>query len=111
MRLDQALARLLPGYSRTRLKEWIDAGRVSVDRRTPRPRDVLAGGERVKVEAELTPDRTVAPQALALDVVHEDESLIVINKPPGLVVHPGAGNRDRTLQNALLHHDAALEKV
>jgi 23S rRNA pseudouridine1911/1915/1917 synthase len=111
MRLDQALARLLPGYSRTRLKEWIEAGRVSVDRRTPRPRDVLAGGEHVTVEAALVPHRAVAAQPLALDIVHEDGALIVINKPPGLVVHPGAGNREGTLQNALLHHDPALEAV
>lgn len=111
MRLDQALAQLLPDFSRTRLKDWIDAGRVSVDRRTPRPRDVLSGGERVVVEAEVIADERVEAQPLALDIVHEDDLLIVINKPPGLVVHPGAGNRDRTLQNALLHHDAALAAV
>lgn len=111
LRLDQALARLMPDFSRTRLKDWIDAGRVQVDRRTPKPRDVLTGGEQVVVEIELMPVETVAAQALALDVVHADESLIVINKPAGLVVHPGAGNRDRTLQNALLHFDPGLAAV
>lgn len=111
LRLDQALARLMPEFSRTRLKDWIDAGRVQVDRHTLKPRDVLTGGERVVVEIELTAAQTVAAQALALDVVHADASLIVINKPPGLVVHPGAGNRDRTLQNALLHFDPALATV
>ena len=108
MRLDQALARLLPDYSRSRLKQWIEAGRVTVQSRVLRPRDLLSGGERVVVEAEALPDLTVIPQALELDVVHEDDWLIIVNKPAGLVVHPGAGNRDRTLQNALLHHDPSL---
>jgi 23S rRNA pseudouridine1911/1915/1917 synthase len=111
MRLDQALARLLPDYSRTRIKDWIDAGRVLVDMRRPKPRDVVNGGERVVVEVELVPEQRVAAQELALDVVYEDESLRVINKPAGLVVHPGAGNRDRTLQNALLHLDPSLATV
>ena len=111
MRLDQALARLLPDYSRTRIKDWIDAGRVLVDMRRPKPRDVVNGGERVVVEVEFVPEESVAAQELALDVVHEDESLLVINKPAGLVVHPGAGNRDRTLQNALLHLDPSLASV
>jgi 23S rRNA pseudouridine1911/1915/1917 synthase len=111
LRLDQALARLLPDYSRTRIKDWIDAGRVLVDQRRPKPRDVVNGGERVVVEVELEAQQSVAAQALALDVVHEDESLLVINKPPGLVVHPGAGNRDSTLQNALLHLDESLAAV
>ena len=111
MRLDQALARLLPDYSRTRIKDWIDAGRVLVDKRRPKPRDVVNGGERVVVEVELVPEERVAAQELSLDVVHEDGSLLVINKPAGLVVHPGAGNRDRTLQNALLHLDPSLATV
>jgi len=111
LRLDQALARLLPDFSRTRLKDWIDAGQVLVDRRPLKPRDVLVGGERIVLQARVPQDETVAAQDLALDIVHEDEALIVINKPPGLVVHPGAGNRDRTLQNALLHHDPELAGV
>jgi 23S rRNA pseudouridine1911/1915/1917 synthase len=111
LRLDQALARLLPDFSRTRLKDWIDAGQVLVDHRQLKPRDVLVGGERIVVRAQPSQDETVVAQELALDLVHEDEALIVINKPPGLVVHPGAGNRDRTLQNALLHHDPALASV
>jgi 23S rRNA pseudouridine1911/1915/1917 synthase len=108
MRLDRALAQLLPEYSRSRLKDWIDAGRVSVDRRQPRPRDVVLGGERVTVAAEIAMDAPIEPQAIELDVVHADADLLIINKPAGLVVHPGAGNRDRTLQNALLHFDPAL---
>ncbi|HKE44379.1 MAG TPA: 23S rRNA pseudouridine(1911/1915/1917) synthase RluD [Steroidobacteraceae bacterium] len=108
MRLDQALALLLPEYSRSRLKGWIEAGRVRLDRRQPRPRDVVSGGERVAVEAEIATNATVEAQAIALDIVHADEDLLIVNKPAGLVVHPGAGNRDRTLQNALLHFDAGL---
>jgi 23S rRNA pseudouridine1911/1915/1917 synthase len=110
-RLDQALACLLPEYSRSRLKAWIEAGKVRLDGRTPRPRDTLAGGERVVVEAlpDVADAGTAVPaQPIDLNVVYADEWLIVIDKPAGLVVHPGAGNRDRTLQNALLHFDPAL---
>lgn len=108
MRLDQALARLLPDYSRSRLKEWIEAGQVSVQNRMSRPRELLSGGEHVVVNAQIAAPDTVKPQAIELDIVHSDAWLIVVNKPAGLVVHPGAGNRDRTLQNALLHHDPEL---
>lgn len=107
-RLDQALALLLPDYSRSRLKAWIDAGDVSVDGKACRPRDVVAGGERVKVVARFEPQGEVRAQPIALAVVHEDADLLVVDKPAGLVVHPGAGNPDRTLQNALLAHDASL---
>lgn len=111
LRLDQALARLLPEHSRSRLKEWIEAGRVTLESRTPRPRDLLSGGERIVVNEEATAAPTISAQAIDLDVVHADEWLIIVNKPAGLVVHPGAGNRDRTLQNALLHYDASLAEL
>ena len=108
-RLDQTLAGLFPDYSRTRLKTWIEAGRVLVDGQPRRPRDLVTGGERVRVDPELEAVQTAsAAQAIALDIAYEDESLLVVNKPAGLVVHPGAGNPDRTLQNALLHYDPAL---
>jgi len=107
-RLDQALAELFPQYSRTRLKAWVEQGDVLVDGRVLRPRDRLEGGESVRVEAELALETPVAAEPIGLDVVHEDAHLIVINKPAGLVVHPGAGNRDGTLQNALLAHDPRL---
>jgi 23S rRNA pseudouridine1911/1915/1917 synthase len=110
-RLDQALAEALPEFSRSRLKRWIDDGRLRVDGRVPRPRDIVAGGERVELDA---PDEdAVAPvaQALPLVVAWEDEDVIVVDKPAGLVVHPGAGNPDRTLQNALLARDARLAKL
>jgi 23S rRNA pseudouridine1911/1915/1917 synthase len=110
-RLDQALAGLFPDYSRTRLKNWIESGRVLVDGVRPRPRDLVRGGELVRVTPE-TEDRVeLAPEPIELTIVHEDDTVIVINKPAGLVVHPGAGNPRATLQNALLHHDPELAKL
>ncbi len=112
LRLDQALARLLPSHSRSRLKGWIEAGRVWVDGAPAVPRRKLAGGERIDVAAgddgTALPD---APQAIDLPIVHEDDAVIVIDKPAGLVVHPGAGNRDGTLLNALLHRHPDLASV
>jgi len=107
-RLDQALAALFPDYSRTRLKSWIDGGQVRVDGAVLRARDKVAGGERVAVDAELEDEVPVVAQPIDLDTVYEDDAVIVLRKPAGLVVHPGAGNPDRTLQNALLAHDPRL---
>lgn len=107
-RLDITLAQLFPDYSRTRLRAWIDAGRVLVDGAVPKPRDVVRGGEWVRVSPLEEPVVAVAPEAIALDVIHEDDAIIVIAKPPGLVVHPGAGNPRSTLQNALLGRDENL---
>jgi 23S rRNA pseudouridine1911/1915/1917 synthase len=107
-RLDQALAALFPDYSRTRLKSWIDGGQVRVDGAVLRARDKVAGGERVEIDAQLEDEVPVVAQPIDLDVVYEDAAVLVINKPAGLVVHPGAGNPDRTLQNALLAHDPDL---
>ncbi len=109
-RLDQALALLLPQHSRTRLKAWIEAGQVAVDGKAIlEPRFRVHGGEAVVVtegaDAQPLPDR---PEDIAIDVVFEDDALLVINKPVGLVVHPGSGNRQGTLLNALLHHAPAL---
>jgi len=106
--LDQALAQLFPDFSRTRLKNWIESGRVLVDGRALRPKDVVAGGEIVLVDPLVEAVVELAPESIALDIVHEDEAVFVINKPAGLVVHPGAGNPRSTLQNALLHRDPAL---
>jgi 23S rRNA pseudouridine1911/1915/1917 synthase len=110
-RLDQALAQLLPQYSRTRIQRWIEEGAVRVNGLAPRGRDVVVGGEAATVEARLPAESSVEAEKLPLDIVHQDASLIVINKPPGLVVHPGAGNRAHTLQNALLAHDPKLRRV
>ena len=111
LRLDQALARALPQYSRARLQQWIEAGLVEVDGRAPRAKDRVLGGEQVRLTARFEPDDRVAPEPLQLSVVYQDEALIVIDKPAGLVVHPGAGNPRHTLQNALLALDPALAVV
>ena len=111
LRLDQALARALPQYSRARLQSWIEAGAIHVDGRRPRAKDKVVGGERVEIEAQLEVDAQVAPEAMPLEIVFKDRALFVINKPPGLVVHPGAGNTRHTLQNALLALDPKLAVV
>lgn len=103
-RLDQALARLLPDYSRSRIQSWIRAGRVRVGGEPRRPRDPVHAGDCVEVRAEAPAPLEDRPQPLALDILFEDAHLLVVNKPPGMVVHPGAGNREGTLLNALLHH-------
>ena len=105
LRLDQALARALPQYSRARLQSWIERGAVRIAGRVPRARDKVWGGERVRIEARLESEGRVAPEALPLQVVYEDRELLVLDKPPGLIVHPGAGNPSHTLQNALLAYD------
>jgi 23S rRNA pseudouridine1911/1915/1917 synthase len=111
LRLDQALARALPQYSRARLQGWIEAGAVLVDGRRLRAKDKVLGGEQVEVAARLEADERVLPEAQPLAVVHQDRALFVINKPAGMVVHPGAGNSSRTLQNALLALDPKLALV
>ena len=103
-RLDQALAALFPDITRTQLQQWIEAGQVALDRRQPRKRDKVSGGETVEIQVPAPTVSESRPEAIPLDVVYEDDELLVVNKPPGLVVHPGAGNREHTLLNALLHH-------
>lgn len=104
LRLDQALARLFPEYSRGKLQTWIGNDRVRVDGKQLRAKDRIVGGESVELNAEPETVLNCNPQAIPLNVIHEDDCLIVINKPSGLVVHPAAGNPDGTLQNALLYH-------
>jgi 23S rRNA pseudouridine1911/1915/1917 synthase len=110
-RLDQALAALLPQYSRTRIQRWIEEGAVQVDGLAARARNVVVGGETATVEARLFEETGIAAEDLPLDIVHQDAAVIVVNKAPGVVVHPGAGNREHTLQNALLAHDPKLKRV
>jgi 23S rRNA pseudouridine1911/1915/1917 synthase len=110
-RLDQALAELLPQFSRSRLQQWIDQGRVLVDGAPCRRRDKVWGGEEVRLDACAEPRKECEPQDIPLDIVFEDEDILVIDKPAGLVVHPAAGNPDGTLQNALLHHAADLDRL
>ena len=110
-RLDQALAQLFPEYSRSRLSQWIKDGRVRVDDAAARPRDPVMGGQKVQLQVPAEPLSDMAPEALPLEIVHEDQAIIVVNKPVGMVVHPGAGNHSGTLQNALLHHAPELAQV
>ncbi len=110
-RLDQVLAELFPEFSRSRLSAWIKSGDVLVDGATAIPRQIVRGDETVALRAAPTQEVPLAPEAIALDIRYEDAEVIVINKPAGLVVHPGAGQPAGTLQNALLHHDARLSEV
>ena len=104
-RLDQALAELFPDYSRSRIKEWILEDRVTVDGKTiNKPKEKVLGGELVAIDAQIEEDARWAPQDIPLDIVYEDNDILVINKPRGLVVHPGAGNPDGTILNALLYY-------
>jgi len=111
LRLDQALAQMFPDYSRSRLKEWLLSGAITVDGGSPRPRDAVRGGEVVEFEPQPETEVRAEPEPIRLDVVFEDEHLLVVDKPVGLVVHPGAGNPGGTLMNGLLHHAPQLESV
>ena len=111
LRLDQALARMFPEYSRSRLKEWLLSGAISVDGRSWRPRDAVKGGEVVEFEPQQEPEVRADPEPIMLDIAYEDDQLLVVDKPAGLVVHPGAGNPGGTLMNGLLHHAPQLEAV
>lgn len=107
-RFDAVLAELFPDYSRSRLAAWIKSGDARLDGREVRPRDPVRGGETVTLTAVLDIQTHSEPEDIALDVLYEDEHVIVIDKPAGLVVHPGAGNPAGTLVNALLHRDPSL---
>jgi 23S rRNA pseudouridine1911/1915/1917 synthase len=111
IRLDQALAAALPQYSRSRLAAWVKSGAVTVDGQPAQPRTRVFGGEQVQVTAEAERDERVLAEPIALKVAHRDRHLFVIDKPAGLVVHPGAGNREHTMQNALLALDPALAGI
>ncbi len=108
MRLDQALAELLPAYSRNRLQQWLKAGYLRVNGQIRRPRDPVVGGETISGELVITTETVAIAQDIPLTLCYEDADLLVINKPAGLVVHPAAGNRDGTLVNALLHRRPEL---
>src|SRR6478752_6961875 len=110
-RFDAVLAELFPEFSRSRLSEWIKSGDALLDGRPARPRDPVRGGESVSLNVVLEVQTTAAAEDIALDVLYEDEAVFVLDKPAGLVVHPGAGNPAGTLVNALLHRDPALGKL
>lgn len=115
-RLDQTLARLFPEHSRSRLKTWIEGGKVCINN-TPtlwRPKDKVKGGEQIEIRAQVAPQEThwgAEDLPSALEIVYEDDDLLILNKPAGLVVHPGTGNTQGTLVNALLHRIPALNQI
>jgi len=110
-RLDAALAKLLPAYSRTQIKDWIDNGSIQLNGEICKGKTKVRGGETVTVQAVMKEQPQWEAENIPLNIEYEDESFMIINKPPGLVVHPGAGNATRTLLNALLHYDAALQEL
>lgn len=111
MRLDQALAELFSDYSRSKLQIWVKADRVRVNGLALKPRAKLEGGETIVLDAEAEPVISSEAEDIPLDIVFEDDSLLIVNKPAGLVVHPAVGNWQGTLLNALLNHDAQLETL
>jgi len=111
-RLDRALAELMPEHSRSRIQEWIEAGLVRVEGSQAKPKQKVWAGQRLSVRPVAHPSEVeAAPEEIPLDIVYEDEAILVLNKPAGLVVHPGSGNWSGTLMNALLSHAPQLRQV
>ncbi len=111
-RLDQALAKLFPQYSRSQMQQWIEGGAVSINQKTIlKNKEKVHPGQLVEVKAILEDKEDWQPESIPLEIIYQDEQLLVINKPPGLVVHPGAGNPKSTLVNALLYFDQHLIKI
>jgi 23S rRNA pseudouridine1911/1915/1917 synthase len=111
VRLDQFMARRLPEFSRSRLQQLIRDGFVRLNNSTSRPRQIVRGGDKIELTEPPLEKIEMLPEAISLEILFEDNDLIVINKPPGLVVHPGAGHREHTLVNALLNHCATLSGI
>ncbi|HEY5292091.1 MAG TPA: pseudouridine synthase, partial [Burkholderiales bacterium] len=112
MRFDQALARMFPEHSRSRLAAWVKEGQVKLDHAAVDAKRKVWGGERVSLEPQPEArDAAAEAEAIELDIVHEDAALLVLNKPAGLVVHPGSGNWQGTLLNGLLHHHPPLAGI
>lgn len=110
-RIDAAIASLLPQYSRSRLSNWIKSGEIRINGALFKPKDKIMGGERVSINAEIFEASVYIPENIPLSIVHEDEALIIINKPAAMVSHPAAGNWTGTLVNALLYHCSELTKL
>ncbi|MGZ5049475.1 MAG: 23S rRNA pseudouridine(1911/1915/1917) synthase RluD [Methylobacter sp.] len=111
MRLDQVLAEVFSDYSRSKLQTWVKAGRVQVNGQILKAKDKLEGGETITLDAEAEVVVTSEAEEIPLDIIYEDDSILIVNKPAGLVVHPAAGNWSGTLLNALLNHDSNLETL
>jgi 23S rRNA pseudouridine1911/1915/1917 synthase len=110
-RLDSALSEMLPDYSRSKITNWIKSGDALINKKTFKPNDKVNGDETVHLVLSQTENTRWFPEEIDLNIVFEDEDIIVINKPFGLVTHPGAGNWSGTLANALLHYDKNLSKL
>ena len=110
-RLDIVLAELLPEFSRSRIKKWIIDGSITIDQEKKRPRDLVVGGEKILIMIELAENTSSKAEPIDIQVEYEDSDIAVINKPAGLVVHPGAGNPDGTLLNGLLHKWPELSDI
>ena len=108
-RLDLALSKLFPEHSRSRIQSWIKAGEVEVNNSKYKQRNVVNSGDIIKINTTLKSIDKHQAEHISLDVIHEDKAIIILNKPAGLVVHPGAGNQKHTLVNALLHFDEKLD--
>lgn len=111
MRVDQALAKCFPEHSRSRITQWIRQGQVSLDGKILEPKIRVNGGEMVQIEATMLPLHEETAQDIPLNLIYEDNEILVLNKPAGLVVHPAAGNRQGTLLNALLYHAPQLAQL
>lgn len=110
-RFDQVIAGLCPQYSRSQLQKWIKAGQVTVDNKAMKPKERLIGGEEIRIQVTETVQTHYEAEAMSLNIVYEDDHIMVINKPVGLVVHPAAGNWSGTLVNGLLHHEPEQDKL
>ncbi len=111
IRLDQVLAEVFSDYSRSKLQTWVKAGRVQVNGSVLKPKEKLLGGETIMLDAAAEVVVNAEPESIPLDIIFEDESLLIVNKPVGLVVHPAVGNWHGTLLNALLNHEPNLETL
>ncbi|RUR19780.1 23S rRNA pseudouridine(1911/1915/1917) synthase RluD [Legionella sp. km535] len=114
-RIDSVLAQLLPEYSRSQISNWIKSGAVTLNNKPCKPKDKTLDGDLIKIHVDLnridTDFTQCEPESIPLDIIYEDDDVLVLNKPAGLVVHPGAGNKEHTLVNALLHHASALQHL
>jgi len=111
LRLDQFMAKRLPEFSRSRLQQLIRDGFVLLNNSTSRPRQIVRGGDKIELTEPPLEKIEMLPEAIPFEILFEDDDIIVLNKPPGLVVHPGAGHREHTLVNALLNHCATLSGI
>src|SRR5436190_7691860 len=111
IRLDQFLAKRLPAFSRSRLQQLIRDGFVRLNNSTSRPRQIVRGGDKIELTEPPLEKIETLPERIQLEILFEDADLVIINKPPGLVIHPGAGHREHTLVNALLNHCATLSGI